>query len=435
MNSEDFIYGKGFHWFTGVIEDINDPEEMGRYKVRCFGYHTDNKEHISTEDLPWSHVMLPITSASMTGIGQSATGILQGTWVVGFFRDGSSAQDPLILGTLPSKATQDPDRERGFNDPDGIYPRENYIGAEPDTPRAARKQYSASQPYMAKEDLRQEEIETATPPRVTSISPDKDDTYYERLTWENRKLKEIIGPVYPANHVTETQSGHIMEVDDTPDLERLSTFHTSGTYEEVVANGDKTVTVVGDEYEVTFRSKNMYVKGNVNLTVDGDMKTLVKGNYHLEVEGDKTEYIKRNRVSKLGLNELIEVGSLDPEEGVPSDRLINVSRNYTTRIGGNEIRDVVKDSTTNITGHYNMNIALDSKTVVNGHAAQTVIETFGINSVGELSLISNANMNIATNAAFDLNSKNDITIAANNPAKVAGASGSIDIDGSRIDLN
>jgi hypothetical protein len=435
MNSEDFIYGKGFHWFTGVIEDINDPEEMGRYKVRCFGYHTDNKEHISTEDLPWSHVMLPITSASMTGIGQSATGILQGTWVVGFFRDGSSAQDPLILGTLPSKSTQDPDRERGFNDPDGIYPRENYIGSEPDTPRAARKQYSDSQPYMAKEDLRQEEIETATPPRVTSISPDKDDAYYERLTWENRKLKEIIGPVYPANHVTETQSGHIMEVDDTPDLERLSTFHTSGTYEEVIANGDKTVTVVGDEYEVTFRSKNMYVKGNVNLTVDGNMKTLVKGNYHLEVEGDKTEYVKGNRVSKLGLNELIEVGSLDPDEGVPSDRLINVSGNNTTRIGGNEIRDVVKDSTTNITGHYNMNIVLDSKTVVNGHAAQTVIGTFGINSVGELSLISNASMNIATNDEFDLNSKNDITIAANNPDKVDGASGSIDIDGSRIDLN
>jgi hypothetical protein len=288
---------------------------------------------------------------------------------------------------------------------------------------------------MAKEDLRQEEIETATPPRVTSISPDKDDAYYERLTWENRKLKEIIGPVYPANHVTETQSGHIMEVDDTPDLERLSTFHTSGTYEEVIANGDKTVTVVGDEYEVTFRSKNMYVKGNVNLTVDGNMKTLVKGNYHLEVEGDKTEYVKGNRVSKLGLNELIEVGSLDPDEGVPSDRLINVSGNNTTRIGGNEIRDVVKDSTTNITGHYNMNIVLDSKTVVNGHAAQTVIGTFGINSVGELSLISNASMNIATNDEFDLNSKNDITIAANNPDKVDGASGSIDIDGSRIDLN
>ena len=417
MNSEDFIYGKGFHWFTGVVEDVFDPEEMGRYKVRCFGYHTDNKEHIATEDLPWSHVMLPITSASMTGIGQSATGILQGTWVVGFFRDGSSAQDPLILGTLPSKATQDPNREVGFNDPAGIYPRETYIGSEPDTPRPARKDYSTSQPYVAKEDLRQEEIETATPPRVTSISPDKDDAYYARNTWENRKLDEIIGPIYPANHVTETQSGHIIEVDDTPDLERLSTFHTSGTYEEVIANGDKTVTVVGDEYEVTFRSKNMYVKGNVNLTVDGNMKTLVKGDYHLEVEGDKTEYIKGTRTSKIGQNELIEIDQ---------ERSINVAENFTSRIGGNEIRDVIGDSTSNITGHYNMNIILDSKTVVNGSTAQTAIGTFTVNSVGNMTLVSNSTIKIDTNTNVDIDAVTDfdITCAAD-----------VDINGDTINLN
>ncbi len=425
-------------WFTGVVEDINDPSEMGRLKVRCFGYHTPEKDidlgGIPTSHLPWAHVMMPINGASMSGIGQSATGVLQGSWVIGFFRDGEALQDPFVIGSLPSMSTALPAITNGFNDPDGGFPLTDLLG-ESDMSRAARTEYAAAQPYVSKEDTRQELIETATPPRVTSISPDKEDTYYERLTWENRKLEEIINPTYPANHVHESESGHIKEIDDTPNYERLSTFHTSGTYEEIVANGDKTVTVVGDEYEVTFKSKNMYVKGNVNLTVDGDMKTLVKGNYHLEVEGDKTEYIKRNRVSKLGLNELIEVGSLDPDEGVPSDRLLNVSRNNTTRIGGNEIRDVVKDSTTNITGNYNMNIVLDSKTVVSGHAAQTVIKTFAMNSIGELSLISNANMNIATNAAFDLNSKNDITIAANNPDKVEGASGSIDIDGSRIDLN
>ena len=420
MNNEDFIYGKGFHWFTGVVEDVFDPEEMGRVKVRCFGYHTestDRQSGIPTEDLPWSHVMLPVTSASMTGIGQSATGILQGTWVVGFFRDGSSAQDPLILGTLPSKATQDPNREVGFNDPAGIYPRESYIGSEPDTPRPARKDYSTSQPYIAKEDLRQEEIETATPPRVTSISPDKDDAYYERNTWENRKLDEIIGPIYPANHVTETQSGHIIEVDDTPDLERLSTFHTSGTYEEVIANGDKTVTVVGDEYEVTFRSKNMYVKGNVNLTVDGNMKTLVKGNYHLEVEGDKTEYIKGTRTSKIGQNELIEIDQ---------ERSINVAENFTSRIGGNEIRDVIGNSTTNITGHYNMNIVLDSKTVVNGLIGQTALGTFTVNSFGNLTLASNSTIKIDTNTNVNIDAVTDFDITC---------SADVDINGATINLN
>jgi len=65
MNPENFINnGGGFSWFTGVIEDINDPMEMGRYRVRCFGYHNDDKSKdkgIPTEDLPWAMTMLPVT--------------------------------------------------------------------------------------------------------------------------------------------------------------------------------------------------------------------------------------------------------------------------------------------------------------------------------------------------------------------------------------
>jgi hypothetical protein len=420
MNTgEDFIYGKSFQWFTGVVEDINDPQEMGRYKIRCFGYHTDDKERIPTESLPWAHVMLPITSASMTGIGQSATGILQGSWVVGFFRDGTNTQDPLILGSVPSRSQNIVDPSLGFNDPDGIYPRVPYVATEVDTPRAARSQYSTAQPYVSKEDTRQELIETAIPPRVPSISPDKDDAYYNRGTWENRQLAEIINPVYPANHVTETESGHIIEVDDTPDAERISTYHTSGTYEEIVANGDKTVTVVGDEFEVTFKSKNMYVKGNVNLTVDGDMKTLVKGNYHLEVEGDKTEYIKGTRTSHIGQNELIEIDQ---------ERSINVAENFTTRIGGNEIRDVVVDSTTNITGNHNLAIILDSKTTVNGSTTITSIDNFTINATtGNLTLIGGSTLKLQSAVAdIDMYAKQNIVIKT--PAN-------IDVDGARIDLN
>ena len=407
-------------WFTGVVEDINDPSEMGRLKVRCFGYHTPVKEMkkggIPTSHLPWAHVMMPINGASMSGIGQSATGILQGSWVIGFFRDGEALQDPFVIGSLPSMSTALPAITNGFSDPAGGYPLTDLLG-ESDLSRAARTEYAAAQPYVSKEDTRQEKIETATPPRVTSISPDKEDTYYNRSTWENRKLEEIINPSYPANHVNQSESGHIEETDDTPNYERLSNFHTSGTYEEIVANGDKTVTVVGDEYEVTFKSKNMYVKGNVNLTVDGNIKTLVKGNYHLEVEGDKTEYVKGTRTSKVGQNELIEIDQ---------ERSINVAENFTSRIGGNEIRDVIVDSTTNITGHYNMNIVLDSKTVVNGDAAQTAIGTFTVNSVGKLTLVSNSTIKIDTNANIDIDAITDFDITC---------SADVDINGATINLN
>ena len=89
-------------WFTGVVESTNDPLEQGRLKVRCYGYHTDDKTALPTIDLPWAIPILPITSSSMAGVGQSATGVERGSWVVGFFKDCKSAQDPVVFGTIPT---------------------------------------------------------------------------------------------------------------------------------------------------------------------------------------------------------------------------------------------------------------------------------------------------------------------------------------------
>ncbi len=66
--SQDQLLSKSFAWFTGVIEDISDPMQMGRVRVRCFGYHTEDKSQIETKDLPWAFVVQPVTSAAMGGI-------------------------------------------------------------------------------------------------------------------------------------------------------------------------------------------------------------------------------------------------------------------------------------------------------------------------------------------------------------------------------
>jgi hypothetical protein len=109
------------NWFTGVVEDVNDPLQIGRVRVRCFNYHTPNTFDIPTEDLPWATCILPVTSASTSGIGCSATGLLQGSWVFGFFRDGSEMQDPVVLGSIPSVSSP-VDSANGFSDPHGVFP-------------------------------------------------------------------------------------------------------------------------------------------------------------------------------------------------------------------------------------------------------------------------------------------------------------------------
>jgi len=91
----------GFKWWIGVVEDRNDPRTLGRVRVRVFGHHTEDKSKIPTDTLPWAWCVQPSTSGSVGGIGSSPTGPVEGTWVLGFWRDPDFMQEPMVLGTLP----------------------------------------------------------------------------------------------------------------------------------------------------------------------------------------------------------------------------------------------------------------------------------------------------------------------------------------------
>ena len=84
--------------FYGVVEDRHDPMKIGRVRVRIHGIHTADKKLIATPDLPWAQVLLPTTSAGMSGFG-TQHGLVEGSTVFGFFRD-ESQQNPIITGTV-----------------------------------------------------------------------------------------------------------------------------------------------------------------------------------------------------------------------------------------------------------------------------------------------------------------------------------------------
>ena len=96
-----YFMGKGgFVWWQGVVEDRHDPLYLGRCKVRVLGWHSENKNDQPTAGLPWAYPVAPITSASQTGVGTSPIGPVEGTWVIGFYRDGEAGQEPMFFGTI-----------------------------------------------------------------------------------------------------------------------------------------------------------------------------------------------------------------------------------------------------------------------------------------------------------------------------------------------
>ncbi len=203
----------GFRWFIGVVEDRDDPEQLGRVRVRAHGIH-GNKIEAPVDTLPWAPLLMPTTSASLRYVGFTPTGIQVGSTVVGFFMDGSETTFPVIFGVLPGKGDMAP---LAVGD---MSLNKRPLGPEPETPFNAK---------------------------------------------------------YPYNKVHQTESGHVFEIDDTPNFERIHQYHKTGTYSEIDQKGTRVNKIVGNDFEIVQQNQTIFIQGNVDIRV--------KGSYTLNVDG------------------------------------------------------------------------------------------------------------------------------------------------------
>jgi len=449
--SENYFMGlDGFVWFTGVVEDRNDPDFLGRVRVRCLGFHTEDLNDIPTVDLPWATVMHPVTDPSMQGLGNSPSFLVEGTWVVGFFSDAREKQQPIIMGSLPGKPSRLPDPTKGFNDPRGAGSVQDYYAGNPtygpyplsrklnesDTNRLARGEMSEKHLQLRKRRKnRQTGIQTATQPFLSTVS---DEAVNEpRGSFDEPHPKDIDynsvddtfdriyrSGLYPYNHVFESESGHITEVDDTPGAERTFRQHKTGTYEEIIADGTKTVKVIGDNYEVIMGDSNVYIGGNVNLTVGGDVRHLVKGNYHLEVEGNYTQKIHKNMRTKVGAG--FVGGNL--EEEIKGTHSFNISESVKGRIGKDVNVTTEGDETRINNGKFDLVAKSDISAITTG--GKMLLNASGNVSIDAVSGI----MALKSGTTLNLKSATLMTITSETTIDM-NATTEVDIDSALINLN
>jgi hypothetical protein len=106
-------------------------------------------------------------------------------------------------------------------------------------------------------------------------------------------------PVYPYLNLTQTEGGHSLQLDDTPDRERVRLQHgKSGNFLEMHPNGDEVHKIYGDGYEIIAGRKNVQIKGTCNITIEGDCNMHVLGNKNEKIEGDYNLQVVGNMIGR-----------------------------------------------------------------------------------------------------------------------------------------
>lgn len=243
-NIHDTPFGS-FVWFIGVVEDINDPDKLNRVRVRCMSFHSEDRALVPADALPWA----PVISGTSK---MSAPMLLPGDWVIGFFLDANEAQQPIVFGSFDGKTPATKDSTVGFSDPSGVYPKRT--GVATTSPLA-----------------RGEDLDGVLAYRKSALAPGEPAT--------------PAAPVYPHNHVIETDKLNIIELDDTPGAERVHIFHKSGTFYEVHPDGTLVIRSVADAYEACIKNKTIYAAGDVTIQAVGNMTLAAGGDLKLSAGG------------------------------------------------------------------------------------------------------------------------------------------------------
>ena len=340
MYDNNFLGKNNFIWFNGVVEDRQDPQKLGRLRVRCVGIHTDNKDDLPTADLPWSQLIHPITSSGISGLGHSPGFIVEGTWVFGYFRDGYAMQEPMVIGTLPGKPVELAETSKGFYDPNGVYPK---YKDEVDTNRLATN--DSNNPHLGLE-LRKLTRKTGVPTADFDAVPVEEhiSTAIEASdsdTWNQPNIP--YAAVYPFNHVFESESGHVMEIDDTKDNERLFTQHRTGTSQEIDKDGNQVNIIKGDHYNIVSGKRQAVIEGNADITIGGRHKIYInkdgQTNNHYDIQVGPNASVNI-QIDKGDMNVVLKDGKLNT----------NVAGDYNMKIGGNMNLDVRGNKTETVSG-------------------------------------------------------------------------------------
>jgi len=276
-------------FFMGVVENNVDERLEGRVQVRAFGVHGTTQQ-VPTENLPWATLV-------HGSYDPNAEIPRVNSFVFGFFVDGRDAQQPMILGLIPTQMTEiiNPDLTGWGKIPETnsrILAKRSMppdIG-QPSNSRLVRGE-NIEETYV-----HQQEISRVKDIGIADQNPDKAEDGDREFFAEPAPAYNA---EYPFNRVIETAT-HSIELDDTPGAERITIYHGAGSYIAIDARGSTTHKSASDKIQINDRNNYVYVKGRNIVTIEGDSQVLVKGNKIEEITGDLIQNVRGNHYLSVG---------------------------------------------------------------------------------------------------------------------------------------
>lgn len=254
--------------------------------------------------------------------------------------------------------------KNGFTDPEGKYPLRDYMN-EADTNRLARGQ------------LKGTHIEYKDQTRNKSIPTPNGGSY--------EQPRSGFSTVYPYNKVFESESGHVLEFDDSPKGERVNLYHRKGTFIEIDANGTQVNHIIGDGYYIVERNGNIFINGICNITVSGNTNLLCGGDATVEVNG-KSEIILHD----------------DANIGVAKDLNIAVGGDMNVLVEGNYNLEVGKTANTRTIG----TMSLESTDALKLKTSKSIsMEGGDTKSTAETLMKLSGDIKIETEGAYQIKAK------------------------------
>lgn len=255
--------GLDFEVTWAVVVDVNDPEQLGRIRVRA--PNDGNSQQVPDDSLPWARTTVPATQPNAGGPGGTGgMGIQKGSTVV-MFRDKNNHENQYIMGALHVNQTG-----KGSE----------HVGA------------------------------AASGRSTQAIGGLKDGTTAGKFEPATRMSKTVLAKAppafpqtkgkYPNTFITVTTSGFRSITHDVAGETYRAEVHPTGTFTEMQADGSYVTYTTKNRKEAVDGTYTMGSEGDLVISTNGKLQIKAKGGILVETQGDMREYVAKSKTTDAG---------------------------------------------------------------------------------------------------------------------------------------